>query len=138
MTIRPSIAFALGMALCASAITVHGQTRSRIVNECTNSTGCLPKTAMALIVLVVDAENVGIADVPVEITRPDATSPPSSAIPTWRTDRNGVAVGGVTAANRYRVKINMPGYFAFESDSQMADGASTKVVTVQLRVPPIH
>jgi hypothetical protein len=138
VTNRSSIAFVLGIALCASAITVHGQTRSRIVDECTNSTGCLPKTAMALIVLVVDAENAGIAGAPVEIIYPDATPLPSSTIPIWRTDKNSVAVGGVTAADRYRVKINIPGYFAFESETRMADGATTKVVTVQLRVPPIH
>ena len=109
---KGSIVSLLGIAVWATVITTttaYGQTRSRIVNQCTNQSDCLPKTAMVLIVLVVDAED-GIAGVPVEIIRSDAPSPPSSTIPTRRTDKNGVAVGGLPAADLYRLKIDMPGH----------------------------
>ena len=141
MRFTGSIGSAMGVAMVMAisySSAANGQSpNSSIVRECTNSADCIPKTASVLLVWVVDAVDAGIADVPVEIVRVDAVARSTNAPVSWRTDRNGVAGGTVINGERYRIRVNMPGYFPFESDARIAEGATMKVVTVQLRVPPI-
>jgi hypothetical protein len=141
MRFTRSIGFAMAVAvglMADNSSRVSGQSRgSSIVRECTTGADCIPNVASVLIVWVVDAVDAGIANVPVEIVRADAAAGSTSALATWRTDRNGVTGGSMTAGERYRIRINESGFFPFASEVRVAEGGKTHVVTVQLRVPPI-
>lgn len=137
-----SIGVWIVVALLVIAIypnALNGQSsRSSIVRECTNSADCVPRTSSVLLVWVVDVTDRGIADVPVEIVRADAVGGSANALASWRTASNGVAGGSMIGGERYRIRVNVPGFFPFESETRDAQGGTTSVVTVQLRVPPIH
>jgi hypothetical protein len=85
----------------------------------------------------VDAAGYGISEAPVEIVAADAGVGAARVLPIWHTDKNGAVAGSLRNGERYRIRINVPGFFAFESETRVAKGATAEVVTVELRVPPI-
>jgi hypothetical protein len=126
------------VTLLFAASVGSGQSRgSAVIRECANGPQCLPKTASVLVLRVVDAEESGIGNVPVEIIRADPGTAAGETLARWRTSKDGVAAGALLVDEHYGIRINMPGYFPFESKPRSAAGATTAVVTVQLRVPPI-
>ena len=136
MRLSPLLALMLGIVFMATVNLAAAQgARSRIVNECSDRADCFPKASAVLVVWVVDATSSGIEGVPVEVIRPGRAS---QSVPVLRTDENGMAVVSIQGGASYRLRINMPGYIPFESDPRAAETAMTKVVTVELRVPPLH
>lgn len=123
-----------GQVANAAAAQMPG---SRIIRECTAGPECLPTATNILVVRVVDVAGDGISEAPVEIVAADASVGAARALPIWRTDKNGAVAGSLHSGERYRIRINIPGFFAFESETRVAKGATTEVVTVELRVPPI-
>ena len=134
--------FALSVASLALAPVVGASTRqvaiSGIVNQCQNSTGCIPNWNHVVIVHVIDASDAPFQDARVEILqiRP-ATRGQATAQATLQTDRRGMTAFSLTPGDVYSLKISVPGFSTFETGSLTAEAGTTKVLTVMMRLPAI-